>query len=464
MVAPAMPTQPDSAPSREAETLVSEEALFELFANAFRPDGRLVGIESEKVALYSDGAPLHYADAPGRPGVAAIFAELAARYGWSPEADKPGGPALMLVRGRANITLEPGSQFELSGSPLGSAHHVRAELDAHAAELASLESTAGLHFLGVGFHPYAKQSDLDWVPKSRYPIMREYLPTRGASGLDMMRRTATVQANFDFGSERDAMRKLRCGLALSPMVSALFANSPLVEGAWSGLRARRLAVWLEMDPDRSGLLPFAWSRDASLGDYIRWAKRAPMFIVKRGAEVLPATHLSFERFMAEGLGGHRAVASDWESHLKTMFPEVRLARTLEVRGADSAPRAYATAMVALWLGVLYDDDCLDWIDTHLVSRGYAFWQGLRPEIAARALATRFDDGTLGDVWARFLPVVEAALARRNKRDLGGLDERSLLAPAADLIERRQSVGERLLEGWSPERPSALSEFLRRMAF
>src|SRR5581483_4435215 len=231
-----------------------------------------------------------------------LFKGLTAHHGWHPEAEKPGAPPLSLLRDGTSITLEPGSQFELSGAPYTSLHDIAAELDAHRAEMDAVVPPE-LALLGLGFHPFARQDDLDWVPKSRYPIMRAYLPTRGSYGLDMMRRTATVQANFDFASEADAMRKLRVALAASPVVTALFANSPVVEGVRLPIKSHRARVWLDMDNARAGLLPFAWHPDAALGDYVRWALDVPMFIVKRGAEARDATALTFRRFMQVGLDG-----------------------------------------------------------------------------------------------------------------------------------------------------------------
>ncbi len=445
--------------------LRDEADLLAVFTRRFRPEARLVGMESERIGLFPDGAPLRYADSPTRPGVARLFAEMEARQGWAPQAEKPGGPPLMLVRGKQSITLEPGSQFELSGAPHASAHAVYDELLQHRDEMAALSETmGGLTLLGVGFHPFARQDDLDWVPKSRYPIMRAYLPTRGAYGLDMMRRTATVQANFDFASERDALRKLRAGLALSPLVSALFANSPVVEGVRTGEASHRATVWLDMDNDRAGLLPFAWSPDVSLGDYVRWALDVPMFIVKRDAEVFPATHLTFRRFMAEGLAGHRATVSDWESHLKTLFPEVRLAHTLEVRGADSVPAPYATSLAALWLGALYDDQCLDFVQGRLAPFGFDAWQAVRPAIARHGLAAPFAGATLADLAREVLAEVRAALGRRNLRDAAGNTEAVHLDRLDVLVDRGQSVGQYLLDGWDAAAPDAAADFTRRMRF
>lgn len=447
------------------EPLRGDGDLLAVFERSYRPDKRAVGIESERVALYDDGSPLHYHSRATHPGVDALFAQLIERYGWTPTApEKPGGPVLGLERDRANITLEPGSQFELSGAPHDSLHALHEELSTHRAEMLSLDTTPKLHLLGLGFQPYAKQDDLDWVPKSRYPIMRGYLPTRGPRALDMMRRTATVQANFDFGSERDAMRKLRAALGLSAAVSGLFANSPMKEGVRQAVKSERALVWLGMDPDRSGFLPFAWKKDASLGDYIRWALDAPMFLVKRDGVATQATTHTFRRFMAEGFEGQRATQGDWETHLKTMFPEVRLAHTLEVRGVDSVPLPYAAAMAALWTAVLYDDACLTAVEETFVPYGYDAWQSLRPRIAADGLLTPIGNTTVGALLRALLPTAVEALRRRALTGPDGGDERRYLDPILPLVADDRSVTDALLDGWTPEQPGACRALMARTEF
>lgn len=458
-------TVPSTPPNASMSLpLRGEEDLYALFTRAFRPTASLVGIECERVALFDDGAPLHYEGDARHPGVRAILDALVAEHGWTPVRDYEGAPVLALVRGGASITLEPGSQFELSGAPLDSVHAVAAELEQTRDEFASLHLTRGLNLLGLGFQPFAKQSDLDWVPKSRYPIMREYLPTRGQYGLDMMRRTATVQANFDYRDERDAMRKLRAGLALSPVATALFANSPFVEGARTGEKSHRATVWLDVDNDRAGLLPFAWKDDATFRDYVQWALDVPMFIVKHGAEVKRATHLTFRRFMAEGFDGVPATESDWETHVNTLFPEARLKRTIEVRGADSVPLRYAAGLPALWLAALYDDEALSAVEARCVSLGHDAWAAARPRIAYEGLRAKVANTTVGEVAREVLAVCAKALAKRAKRDAQGRDERVYLDPLIALAADDRSVSDALFTGYDPGGPDAVAEMIRRAAF
>src|ERR1700712_3097625 len=235
---------------------LTHDDLLAPFYESFKPeDAWRVGAEAEKFGVLEDTyAPLPY---DGPRSVSAVLAALA-QYGWAPESEYPGGAVISLKRGQASITLEPGAQLELSGAPFRSVHDTHAEWVEHIAELREVGKSLGIAGLGLGFHPFASQAELPWVPKLRYSVMREYLPTRGSMGLDMMRRTSTVQTNLDYASEADAMRKLRTAVALSPIITAMFANSPFYEGALSGERTRRALVWLDTDPDRTGLLPFLW--------------------------------------------------------------------------------------------------------------------------------------------------------------------------------------------------------------
>lgn len=450
-------------PDANDPELRSEDDLFTVFSGAYRPTPRLVGIECERVGIFSDGRPLHFHDDAEHPGVQSIFALLTERFGWQPEA-AASGPPLSLLRDGASITLEPGSQFELSGAPHASLHDLAAELTAHRDELLAVRDALGVNMLGLGFHPYARQDDLDWVPKGRYPIMREYLPTRGANGLDMMRRTATVQANYDLPVEAEVMRRTRAALALSPVVTALFANSATVEGVRRPFKSRRAEVWLDVDNARAGLLPFAWRDGASVGDYARWALDVPMFIVKRGDAVRRATHLTFRDFMRDGFEGERATLSDWETHLKTLFPEVRLARTIEVRGADTAPLAYAAALPALWLPVLYDAQCLAAVESLVVPYGYDAWQAVRPAAAAQGLAATIGATTLADIARRVIDEATRALVRRGVRDADGRDESRWIEPLAALAADGRSVGDAVLGDWSPSQPDAVASLIARALF
>ncbi len=436
----AVPTIP---PSNDAP-IRSYDDLFGIFRETEKPAAQhRIGAEMEKFGVDAvTGRPISY---DGTRGVLHILEELARRYGWEPEREKPGGPIIALYRDGASVTLEPGSQLELSGAPLGTIHEICAELRAHLNELKEISKDMNLRWLGLGFQPFAKRSDLSFVPKQRYAIMREYLPTRGSLALDMMLRTCTVQANFDYASEKDAMRKLKVALRLAPLTTAMFANSPWYEGKRFGGVSFRGKVWLDVDPDRSGLVPGVWKNDAGYADYIEWALDVPMFLIKRGGEPIANTGQTFRSFWKNGFSSHVALLSDWQMHLNTLFPEVRLKKTLEVRGADAQTQAMACALPALWTGILYDDRALaeadaltsDWTHAEVhQSRSHVWEQGIRGP---------FRGGTLVKIAERVLEIAEGGLERRGiKTKDGKNDERVHLARLRELVTHGECPADRLL--------------------
>jgi glutamate--cysteine ligase len=324
-------------------------------------------------------------------------------------------------------------------------HEICAEIAEHLGELREISKEMNLRWLGLGFHPFAKRSDLGFVPKQRYAIMREYLPTRGSLALDMMLRTCTVQANFDYASERDAMRKLLLSLKLAPLTTAMFANSPWYEGQRFGGTSYRAKVWLDVDPDRSGLVPRVWKKDATYADYVEWALDAPMFLVKREGRPIKNTGQTFRSFWKDGYEGHRALLSDWQMHLNTLFPEVRLKKTLEIRGADAQTQKMACALPALWTGILYDEAatrdaeaiCADWTHDEVSAiRAHVWRDGVR---------ATFRGAPLHELAARLLEIAEAGLARRGHKTADGKkDERVHLARLRELVTRGECPADRLL--------------------
>jgi glutamate--cysteine ligase len=401
-----------------------------------------VGTEAEKFGVRkADGSPVPF---EGPDGVKIVFAELRDRHGWQPEREHEGGEAIALRRGDASITLEPGAQLELSGAPLASIHQTHAEFRGHMAELRDISDELGVVWLGLGFHPFARQDDLPWVPKLRYGVMKRYLPTRGTRGLDMMRRTATVQANFDFESEKDAVRKLRVGLALSPILAAMFANSPFMEGRITGGRSQRAAVWLDVDPDRTGLLPFAWAEDFGYREYVEWALDIPMFLLKRDGRIVENTGQTFRAFLRDGFSGARATRSDWVMHLNTLFPEVRLKNTLELRSADSQPTAMVCALPALMKGVLYDERALAQAEALVRGLDHETVAAARPAVAEHALAATLAGRPIVE-WAReLLTIARDGLARIGDLDRQGRDETIHLARLEALIAEGRSPADALL--------------------
>ena len=428
----------------KAKLLRTRDDLLEPFYDACKPPERhLIGAEAERFGLDAEtNGPLPY---EGERSVAAVLRALVAGYGWKPTPEVEGGPLIALGRSGASITLEPGGQLELSGAPLEDLHAIAAETSEHLRELAHVSGPLGLRWMTLGFHPFARQIELPWVPKLRYNIMRRYLRTRGEFGIDMMRRTATVQVNFDYASEEAAMRSLRVSLRLSPLVTALFANSPFFEGKLFGGKSYRARVWLSVDPHRQGLLPQILERGLSFSEYVDWALRAPMFMFKRGGVAVENTGQTFESFLQDGFGAHRPTLGDWETHLNTMFPEVRLKRTLELRGADAQAEPLATALPALWTGLLYDAAALDGAEELCRDWHADELEALRPSVAELGLGASFRGRPLAELAERLLDLAMGGLERRGRvRD--GRDERVHLEGLVRLAERGLSPADLLTEG------------------
>lgn len=430
------------------------------FFHAIKPAHQhRIGAEAEKFGVDAvSGAALPY---EGERSVLSVLLALSERHGWHPELESEGGPLIALARAGASITLEPGGQLELSGAPLENVHLICTEMSGHLAELRDISEELGIVWLGVGFHPFARQADLSWVPKARYKVMREYLPRQGAYGLDMMRRTATVQANFDYSSEDNAMRMLRVSLRLSPVVTAMFANSPFHEGGLWGGRSYRAKVWLDVDPSRQGLVPRVLAEGSRFADYVEWALDAPMFVVKRGKEIYDASRITFRQFMEDGAFGTYATMNDWETHLNTMFPEVRLKKTIEVRGADSQSAALACALPALWTGIFYDARALEQADELSASFSHDELVAVRKEIPERALDARFRGRPLADLAQSVVEIAMAGLERRARLNRNGRDERAHLERLADLVAKGKCPADTLLDGLDPASPDLRRELLVR---
>ncbi len=422
--------------------------LLEPFVEACKPPSEFrIGAEAEKVGLSSRSfAPIGY---EGPRGVVRVMRELVARFGWVVQGGD--APLLALHKDDASVTLEPGSQLELSGAPLDDLHAVSAQVEAHRGELAAIsdlldqETGEAPLWFGIGFNPLAKQADLGWVPKPRYGVMREYLPTRGAYGLDMMRRTATVQANFDYESEENAMRVLRVGLKTAPFFTAMFANSPFYEGEPFGGKSYRARVWLDVDPDRQGLLPRMLAPDARFRDYVEWALDAPMFLVLRDNEVVKNTGQTFRSFFREGYQGLHATMDDWVTHLNTLFPEVRLKKTLEVRGGDSLPPSLVVAPAALYTGIYYDPRALDAAEALVETFTFEELSALRRDVSANALHATFRGRPAGEVAQKLVDIARGGLERRARKSPDGKDETVFLRPLAERVERLRTPADDLLD-------------------
>jgi glutamate--cysteine ligase len=432
--------QDDMTPIETRDELVAWLAAGEKPRERFR-----VGTEHEKFAFtLARNAPVPYESAHS---IRALLEGMQSLLGWEPIMEGSNIIGLSDVTGGGAITLEPGGQFELSGAPVATVHRTCTELMAHLAQLREVAEPLGIGFLGLGMTPNWSRSDVPTMPKGRYRIMTGYMPKVGRLGLDMMYRTCTVQANLDFSSEADMVKKLRVSLALQPVATALFANSPFTEGKPNGFLSFRSEIWRDTDPDRSGMLP--WAFEPGMG-YERWTDYAvdvPMYFVKRGDRYIDVAGRSFRDLLAgklPELPGERATVSDWANHLSTIFPEVRLKRYLEMRGADAGPWARLPSLTAFWVGLLYDDACLDaaWD----IVKGWTAEerQKLRDEVPRLGFRATVGGRDLLSIARETLTLSRTGLVRRKKFDPYGTDETRYLKPLDALVERGETPAEELL--------------------
>jgi glutamate--cysteine ligase len=421
-----------------ADVPVSSSAqLTEYFRAAALPRGPFrIGIEQEKIPVRLDGAPVPY---DGPDGISALLGRLLAR-GFSPTLED--GHPIELARGEERITLEPGAQLELSGPALATAAGCAAALDDHVREVSELGRELGIGFVAGGFRPFGRLDEITWTPKRRYAVMREFLPRRGRLGIDMMKRTATVQANFDFADEADAVSRMRTACGVTSIVTAMFACSPLTEGRPNGHRSFRAAVWLDTDEARCGILPFVFEPDFGFARYVEWALDAPMFFVVRGGVYHPVGDaLPFRRFMQEGWNGERPMMSDWERHLSTLFPEVRLKRTIEVRGADAGPMPFARGLGALWRGLLEDSESRAAAWALVAGFALADREALRREVPRAGLAARVAGRSLAELAVELCAIARAGLAALP----GGEADAPLLDPLEEYARRGRCPADDLLD-------------------
>ncbi|MEF3365721.1 glutamate--cysteine ligase [Methylocystis sp. 9N] len=433
--------------------IASRSALVEWLENGCKTGGAplRIGTEHEKIPFYAgENAPVPYEGAGGRGGVRALLEGLQAALGWEPILDRDALIGLYQPDGGGAISLEPGGQFELSGAPLLDVHATSAEIEAHFEALAAVARPLGIRFLDLGCSPKWTREETPAMPKQRYDIMRAYMPKVGALGLDMMFRTATVQVNLDFVSEADMVLKMRVGLALQPLVTALFANSPFLEGAPTGRLSQRSFIWRDTDPDRTGMLPFVFEEGFSFERYVDYALDVPMYFVKRGDVYHDVAGASF-RDLLEGrlpqLPGERATMSDWANHLSTIFPEVRLKNYLEMRGADAGPRAHLTALPALFAGLFYDSAALDQARQLTKNWSAEERETLRDEVPRLALAAMIGDRNLRDIGRDVLALAKEGLRRRARLNAEGEDETVYLTPLEVIVEEGRSLAERRLDAY-----------------
>lgn len=421
-----------------------------------------IGTEHEKFGFtLEDRKPIPY---DGPRGVRAMLDGMR-QFGWKPIRE--GDNIIALEMDGQSITLEPGGQFELSGAAVENLHQTCDEVHTHLRQVKSVAEGLGIGFIGLGFHPTARRDDMPVMPKGRYGIMRRYMPTKGNLGLDMMFRTCTVQVNLDFSSESDMVRKFRVGLALQPIATALFANSPFTEGSPNGYLSYRSMVWTDTDPDRCGMLPFVFEDGMGFERYVDHVLDVPMYFVYRDGKYIDAAGQSFRDFMdgkLPALPGQRPLLRDWIDHLSTLFPEVRLKRFLEMRGADGGPWRRLCALPAFWVGLLYDGQALDAAEDLIRDWTHADRETLRRDVPKTGLKTPVGSRTMRDLARDALEISRGGLTRRARINSFGEDESHFLSALDAIVAEGLTPAEVKLEAFHGRWKGSLDPLFDELAY
>jgi glutamate--cysteine ligase len=433
-----------SVPQAGGGPISSKADLVDFLAKGSKPKSEWrIGTEHEKFGFdLKTHAPLPY---EGKPGIRAVLEGLQ-RFGW--EGIFEGPHIIGLTQDGAAISLEPGGQLELSGAPLKSIHETCGEVNTHLEQVSQVASGMGADFMGMGFHPTARIEDVPMMPKGRYGIMRRYMPRVGGLGLEMMFRTCTIQVNLDFSSEADMVKKFRVGLALQPIATALFASSPFREGRPNGFLSYRSHVWTDVDNARSGMLPFVFEDGMSFERYVDYALDVPMYFIYRDGRYHDVAGRSFRDFLSRKLPGlekAEPTMADWADHLTTIFPEVRLKKFLEMRGADGGLWQRICALPALWVGIYYDQSSLDAAWDLVKDWTAEERSAMRESVPKLGLKTPFRDTDVQALSARMLEVSRAGLRARAQTDSMGGTEEGFIEPLFQIVESGTTRAEYLLE-------------------
>lgn len=451
------PSSSQAAPIESFAQLVAD-----LDGGSKPPADWRIGTEHEKFGFrLSDLRPPTY---EGPQGIRAVL-EALAQFGWTPVIE--GGHLIALKKDGASVTLEPAGQLELSGAPLENLHQTCRETAGHLGELKIVSDRLGVGFFGMGFQPKWRRDEMPWMPKGRYKIMREYMPKVGGLGLDMMTRTCTVQVNLDYASEADMVKKFRVSLALQPIATALFADSPFCEGQPNGFLSYRSHIWTDTDADRTGMLDFVFAEGFGFERYVDYILDVPMYFVYRDGKYIDASGLSFRDFMAGRLAvlpGEKPTLADWTDHLTTAFPEVRLKRYLEMRGADGGPWSRLCALPAFWVGLLYDDTALDAAWDLVRDFSMEERNALRDGVPRHALKLPFRNSNVQQLAREALKIAAHGLQRRARMNCNGVDERIYLEPLIEIIEAGQTAAERKLELFHGAWQGSVDPLFREFAY
>jgi glutamate--cysteine ligase len=432
--------------------IANRDELVAWFEQGIKPKSQFrIGTEHEKFPFTVRGnEPVPY---EGPRGIGKLLQGMQHLLGWEPIMERDNIIGLADVTGGGAISLEPGGQFELSGAPVETIHQTCSELMAHLAQVREVARPLGIGFLGLGMTPKWTRAQIPQMPKGRYKIMTAYMPKVGTLGLDMMYRTCTVQTNLDFSSEADMVKKLRVSLALQPVATALFANSPFTEGKPNGFLSFRSEIWRDTDNARSGMLPWAFEPGMGFERWVDYALDVPMYFIKRGDSYIDVAGESFRDLLAgklPGAPGERATISDWANHISTIFPEVRLKRYLEMRGADGGQWRKLPSLPAFWVGILYDDGALDAAWDIVKDWTAEERQKLRDDVPKLGFNAAIRGRSMLDLAKECLALSFAGLKNRKRLDRDGRDETRYLEPLGDIVTRGTTPAEELLQKFHGE--------------
>lgn len=450
--------------STSGEPITDKRRLVQYLEAGCKPkEAWRIGTEHEKLAYRLENCtPLPY---DGPRSIRTILEGLT-RFGWRPILEG-GNPIALVDEGGCSVTLEPGGQFELSGAPLHSIHQTCSEIDKHLEQVKTIAADLSIGFLGVGYQPKWPISEIPWMPKGRYEIMHRYMPTRGTLGLDMMLATCTVQVNLDFDSEATMVQMFRIGLALQPIATALFANSPFKQGKPTGYLSYRSHIWTDTDPDRCGIPPFVFEDGFGFERYVDYMLDVPMYFVYRKGRYIDVAGQSFKDFLAGRLRGfpdEYPTIADWIDHLTTAFPEVRLKQFLEMRGADGGPWNRLCALPAFWVGLLYDTAARDAAWNLIKDWTLEELEVMRSDVARLALKAPFRKGTVRDLALLALDISRGGLCRRGIEDGVGLDETKFLNPLFRIAESNFTPAEDLLAAYGGRWNGSVDPVFREYAY
>ena len=447
-----------------APVIEHHDQLLEPMIKGEKPKDRWrIGTEHEKFVYCVDD---HHAPSYDERGGIKDLLNAMQQFGWEPVLEN--GKVIALAGEDGNVSLEPAGQLELSGAPLENLHQTCNETGRHLTQVKAIGKETGKGFLGMGMWPDKTREELPVMPKGRYEIMRRHMPRVGTLGLDMMLRTCTIQVNLDYSSEADMVKKFRVGLALQPLATALFANSPFTEGKPNGYQSFRSHIWSDTDPHRTGMLPFVFDDDFGYERYVQYILDVPMYFIYRDGKYIDVSGLNFRDFLKGELSvlpGEKPTLSDWNDHLSTAFPEVRLKSFLEMRGADGGPWDRVCALPAFWVGLLYDQTALDAAWDRVKGWNMEEREALRNEVPKHGLETPLPKGgTLLDLAGEILDISSAGLSARGRLNTSGDNESGFLDPLRDVVAKGKSPAAQLLDLYHGEWNSDVSKIYDTMSF